>query len=292
MTTSSSARTGFAGFETSDGRGNLHLRAARSQYSVIPAAGEQSATAALPTAPIALADEAVILAGGKGIRLRPYTTLIPKPLVPIGDKYSVLEIIIRQLAQMGFHKVTLATGHLGSIIDAYVGDGSQWGLEVRCLSDETPVGTLGPVLRMLDSLPENFLVMNADILTDLDYRDLLSLHIEGGAPLTVAACRREHHVDFGVLDIMDRRIHHLEEKPSLSYAVNMGVYAVARATLLDYERGKAIGFDTLMTDLIAKGMPPTPYEFAGYWADIGRPEDYDRANAEFPSIEHSLLRGG
>jgi NDP-mannose synthase len=241
-------------------------------------------------APVILADEAVILAGGKGVRLRPYTTLLPKPLVPIGDKYSVLEIILRQLADLGFRKVTLATGHLAKIIGAYVGDGSQWGLEVKCFSDETPVGTLGPVLRILDQLPEHFLVMNADVLTDLDYRDLLERHIQSNGQLTVAACRREHHVDFGVLDIIDRQIQRLEEKPSLSYAVNMGIYGVARETLLSYERGQSIGFDTLMLDLIANGTPPTPYEFNGYWADIGRPEDYDRANEEFVVTEKKLLR--
>ena len=234
-------------------------------------------------------DEAVILAGGQGIRLRPYTTLIPKPLVPIGNKYSILEIILRQLAAVGIRKVTLATGHLGEIIDAFVGNGERFGLDVRCVRDDVPVGTLGPVLGLLGALPERFLVMNADLLTDLDFADLTHSHLETDAPLTVAVCRREHRVEFGVLDIADRRIRRLEEKPSLSYAVNMGIYVVDRAALRDYPAGMSIGFDTLMLDLIDKGTPPAPYEFSGYWADIGRPEDYDRVNEEFAELEPLLL---
>ena len=116
---------------------------------------------------------AVILAGGKGVRLRPYTTALPKPLVPIGDQHAILEIVLRQLATAGFTSATIAIGHLGHIIRAYVGNGSQWGLRVGYSTEESPLGTMGPLLTMLDRLPENFLVMNGDILTDLDYGDVV-----------------------------------------------------------------------------------------------------------------------
>src|SRR5436190_1837492 len=130
---------------------------------------------------------AVILAGGKGVRLRPYTTLLPKPLVPIGEDHSIMEIALGQLAHCGFDRVTLAIGHLGQLIRSYIGDGSRWGLSIDyTMPEEMPLGTMGPVLRILPSLPEQFLVMNGDVLTDLDYADLMRRHRESGAPLTVA----------------------------------------------------------------------------------------------------------
>ena len=149
--------------------------------------------------------EAFILAGGKGVRLRPYTTLIPKPLVPIGD-HSIIEIVLRQLAARGFTRATIAIGHLGQLIRAFVGDGSQWGIEVEYAHEDCPLGTIGPALFDLDQRPEHFLIMNGDILTDLPYDALLDAHSQSGAPLTVATYEREHKVDFGVLDVDGRSI--------------------------------------------------------------------------------------
>lgn len=233
----------------------------------------------------------VILAGGKGVRLRPYTTVIPKPLVPIGDRYSILEIVMRQLAACGFNRATLAIGHLGQLIRAYVGDGSQWGIEVDYVQEESPLGTIGPALMVLDQLPENFLLMNGDILTDLDYGDLLDRHISWGAPLTVATFNRVHQVDFGVLDVTDRRVTAFTEKPPLSYSVSMGIYGVSKRHLQRYTAGLPYGFDELMLDLIERGTLPASYGFDGFWLDIGRPDDYDRANAEFAVLGPRLLPG-
>ena len=134
---------------------------------------------------------AVVLAGGKGVRLRPYTTRLPKPLVPIGDEFSILDIVLSQLGQQGFSHATLAIGYLGNLIRAYVGDGSRWGIKIDYASEDVPLGTMGPVVQILDQLPEDFLVMNGDILTDLDYGTLLTQHISGGAPLTVATYQRQ-----------------------------------------------------------------------------------------------------
>lgn len=234
--------------------------------------------------------EAVILAGGKGVRLRPYTTLIPKPLVPIGDDNSILEIVLRQLAGCGFTKATLAIGHLGQLVRAYVGDGSQWGIEVDYFSEDSPMGTIGPALSILDELPDEFILMNGDILTDLDYGDLLESHRGTGAPLTVATYEREHNVDFGVLELCNDEVTRFTEKPSLRYSVSMGVYALSRSTLSAYPAGLPFGFDELIIDLIERGAAPASYPFGGYWLDIGRPDDYDRANEEFPAIKHDLLR--
>ncbi|GAA4760064.1 nucleotidyltransferase family protein [Streptomyces sanyensis] len=234
---------------------------------------------------------AVILAGGKGVRLRPYTTALPKPLVPIGDQHAILEIVLRQLAAAGFRSCTLAIGHLGEIIRAYVGDGSQWGMAIDYATEESPLGTMGPLLNLRDRLPEQFLVMNGDVLTDLDYADVLGRHTDSGAPLTIATYSRQVRIDFGVLTTDDRRVVGFTEKPSLDYRVSMGVYGLSRATLDTYTPGLPLGFDELVLDLLKAETPPHAYEFDGYWLDIGRPDDYDRANAEFTSRKSLLLKG-
>ncbi|MGW7007761.1 nucleotidyltransferase family protein [Streptomyces sp. NPDC054933] len=234
---------------------------------------------------------AVILAGGKGIRLRPYTTALPKPLVPIGDQHAILEIVLRQLAAAGFTSCTIAIGHLGHIIRAYVGDGSQWGLRVDYTTEDSPLGTMGPLLTMLDRLPEQFLTMNGDVLTDLDYGDVLRRHRAVDPPLTIATYERQVTVDFGVLTTEAGRVVGFAEKPGMAHQVSMGVYGLSRSTLAGYTPGLPLGFDDLVLDLLAAGTPPASYEFDGYWLDIGRPDDYDRANAEFTTHRGLLLKG-
>ncbi|MDX6743762.1 sugar phosphate nucleotidyltransferase [Actinocorallia sp. A-T 12471] len=231
---------------------------------------------------------AVILAGGKGVRLRPYTTTLPKPLVPIGDRYSILEIVLHQLAAQGFTSVTLAIGHLGHLIRSYVGDGARWGLSIDYAPEDSPLGTIGPLLAMPD-LPENFLVMNGDILTDLCYAELLAAHRAAGAHLSVATYRREVKIDFGVLTTFGGRITEFAEKPCYDYRVSMGVYALNRRVLDAYTPGLPLGFDELVLDQLAAGRNPLDYAFDGYWLDIGRPDDYDRANAEFDALRPALL---
>ncbi len=234
---------------------------------------------------------AVILAGGKGVRLRPYTTALPKPLVPIGDQHAILEIVLRQLSSAGFTSVTLAIGHLGHIIRAYVGDGEQWGLKVDYAIEDSPLGTIGPLLNLRDKLPESFLVMNGDILTDLDYADVLASHRASAAPLTIATYDRQVRIDFGVLTTQESKVVAFTEKPSMDYRVSMGVYGVSRDTLANYTAGLPLGFDELVLDLLREGTPPHAYAFDGYWLDIGRPDDYDRANAEFTTHRSLLLKG-
>jgi NDP-sugar pyrophosphorylase family protein len=234
---------------------------------------------------------AVILAGGKGIRLRPYTTRLPKPLVPIGEDHSIMEIALSQLASCGFNRVTLAIGHFGDLIRSYIGDGSRWDLHIDYSNpEETPLGTIGPVLRILDRLPEHFLIMNGDVLTDLDYADLMGQHLASGAPLTIATYQREVQIDYGVLTTQDGQVVNFTEKPTIDYRVSMGVYACSKRALIKYVPGMPFGFDELVLDMLAEGTKPHEYTFKGYWFDIGRPEDYDRANAEFGIIRGSLLR--
>ncbi len=230
-----------------------------------------------------------ILAGGRGVRLRPYTTALPKPLVPIGEQYAILDIILQQLRAQGFTRVTLAIGHLGSLIRAFVGDGSRWDLDVDYSEEDRPLSTIGPVLNFLDRLPEHFLVMNGDVLTDLDYGALLDSHRRSGASLTVATYQRHVKIDFGTLEAVGGEIVKFTEKPTLSYEVSMGIYAMSRSTLTRYPRDVPFGFDDLMLDLLGRGEPPKVYEFNGYWLDIGRPDDYDEANRAFERLRPVLL---
>lgn len=232
---------------------------------------------------------AVILAGGKGVRLRPYTTTLPKPLVPIGNEYSILEIVLQQLQMQGFTEVTLAIGHLGHLIRSFVGDGSRWGLQVRYLSEASPLGTIGPILGVLDDLPENVLVMNGDVLTDLPYGELMAAHLDSDAALTIATYEREVSIDFGVLEVDAGAVVGFQEKPTLQYRVSMGVYGVRTSALRRFPAGKAFGFDQLVLDLLAQGRPPASYNYSGYWLDIGRPDDYDRANLEFARLRQHLM---
>jgi NDP-sugar pyrophosphorylase family protein len=230
-----------------------------------------------------------ILAGGRGVRLRPYTTALPKPLVPIGGEYAILDIILQQLSAQGFTRVTLAIGHLGSLIRAFVGDGSRWRIDVDYAEEDKPLSTIGPLLNFLEELPEHFLVMNGDLLTDLDYSSLLRAHVHSGAPLTVATYQRRVKIDFGTLETVDGEIVKFQEKPTLRYGVSMGVYAMSRNTLARYPKNVPFGFDDLVLDLLDKKAGPKSYHFDGYWLDIGRPDDYDEANDSFADLRTRLL---
>jgi len=231
---------------------------------------------------------AVILAGGKGTRLRPFTTTIPKPIVPIGDM-AIMEVVVRQLQGAGCDRITVAVSHLAQLIAAYFGDGSQWGLRIDYSVEDKPLNTIGP-LKLIDDLPENFLVMNGDILTDLDFRELYRSHVDSGAIGTVATYERDLRIDFGVLKYRDdRRIVHFIEKPTEHFCVSMGVYAFSRRVLDRVPDDTPFGFDHLMLSLIADGADVRAFPFSGYWLDIGRPDDYDRANAEFEEMRAKLL---
>lgn len=232
---------------------------------------------------------AVILAGGRGVRLRPYTTALPKPLVPIGDEYAIIEVVLRQLRHRGFTSATIAIGHLGQLIRAYCGDGTRWGLQIDYWAEDHPLGTMGPIVSNLDAVPEHFLVMNGDVLTDLPYDEVLQGHMSSGAPLTVATYDRVVKIDFGVLEIGGDRITDFREKPTEHFSVSMGVYAASRETLRPYTPGEPLGFDELVLDLLKAGTPPRVHPFGGYWLDIGRPDDYDLANEEWDEVRPQLL---
>lgn len=224
----------------------------------------------------------VILAGGKGVRLAPLTEVIPKPLVPLGGM-PIMEIVIRQLAAQGFRRVTLAVGYLSELIQAYFGDGSRWGVSIDYSQEKDPLGTAGS-LSLIPGLTDTFMVMNADILTDLNYRDLVSHHRAQKCWATIGAYERQVKIDLGVIiKDGDGRIKDYLEKPTSSYLVSMGVY-VFEPQVLDFINGPTyLDFPDLMKRLLGAEKPVSYYSFSGYWLDIGRHEDYYQANQEFES---------
>ena len=229
-------------------------------------------------------EHAVILAGGKGTRLRPYTTTIPKPLVPVGER-PILDLVLRQLRASGVRRVTLAVNHHAELIMAFFGDGSKFDLAIDYALEAEPRGTVGP-LAHIAGLPENFLVMNGDVLTDLDYAALFSDHVAAKAGLTIATYRRRQTLDFGVLDLdrNARRIVGFREKPVDHVDVSMGVYVFGRALIDRVPRDRPYGLDDLVLSMLKDGAPIHAYPFEGYWLDLGRPDDYDRANQEFDQV--------
>ncbi len=222
---------------------------------------------------------AVVLAGGKGTRLKPYTTVIPKPLMPVDDR-PVLEYVLSWIKQGGVSTVIIAINHLAELIMAVIGSGEKWGLDIRYSREEKPLSTIGP-LTLIESLPENFLVLNGDILTDLKVDDFFRFHLEKGALLTVATFERISKIDFGVIEIDEQgKVNNFLEKPEYSSRVSMGIYAMNRR-ILDYiPRNKAFGFDELVLALLREKEDIAVFTHDGKWLDIGRPEDYDLANQE------------
>jgi NDP-sugar pyrophosphorylase family protein len=231
---------------------------------------------------------AVILAGGKGTRLRPFTTLIPKPLVPLGGRYSILEIVLMQLAKAGFTHVTLAVNHLSNLVMAYFGDGSRWNIRIDYSLEERPLSTIGP-LTLIRDLPEDFLVMNGDILCDLDFAAFFREHVASGTEVSVSAFRRDVKIDFGVLQYDEAgALRSFVEKPTYSFDVSMGIYCIKRRVIERMAAGEPYGFDNLMLDGLEGGSQIRVRPFAGYWLDIGRPDDYAHADENFDELARRL----
>ncbi len=222
---------------------------------------------------------AVILAGGAGMRLRPYTTVLPKPLVPIGER-PILELIIRQLARHGFRNVDLCVGHLGELIRAYFEEGPALpdGVELHYHWEDEPLGTAGAV-HQVEGLDDSFLVMNGDILTTLDYGELMRFHEESGAALTIAATRKEIGLELGVIEDEEQVVTGYVEKPTLSYTVSMGIYAYRPTALAEIPRGRRFDFPDAVLALMRSGKRVMTYPFDGPWFDIGTLPEYERAVA-------------
>jgi NDP-sugar pyrophosphorylase family protein len=237
-----------------------------------------------------MSKRAIILAGGKGTRLRPYTVVLPKPLMPIGE-YPILEVVVRQLVRNGFGHITMAVNHQAELIKAFFGDGAKWGVLIDYSLEDQPLGTMGP-LRLISDLPAHFLVMNGDILTDLPFGSFYDQHVSDNRLFTISSHRREQLIDYGVLEINEQEnLIGFREKPKSSYEVSMGIYMVSREVLRFIPDGAPYGFDNLMLDILKTKHPVAVKSYDGYWLDIGRPDDYMQAIEQFESLRGRFVDG-
>jgi len=228
---------------------------------------------------------AVILAGGVGSRLMPHTAEIPKPLVEVGGK-PVVEYLLRRLKQGGVKRIVMAVNHMADQIETCLGDGARFGLEIKYSHEPKPLSTAGP-LKLIGNLPENFIVANGDIISDINIAALYDAHLHRRAGLTVATYQGREKIDYGVLETGDDdAIVGFEEKPDYTYTVSMGIYVFNRSVLEYVPDGEPYGFDQLILILLRFKRKVYAYPFNGYWLDIGRPSDYARAQAEV-----ELIRG-
>jgi len=234
--------------------------------------------------------KAVVLAGGKGTRLVPYTYILPKPLMPIGDM-PILELLLRQMWRVGIDEVILTVGHLANLLESYFGDGSKFGVHLSYSHEDLPLGTAGP-LSLLSSLDDTFLVTNGDVLTNLDFCELLKWHKEHDAVATIAMHERQVHIDFGVIETNgDHTIKGYIEKPNIDYLVSMGVYVFEPEVLKFIPYNQYLDFPDLVLKLITAGKKVVGFPFSGYWQDLGRPDDYAQASSEFNQMRSKFLPG-
>lgn len=222
--------------------------------------------------------QVLILAGGQGTRLKPFTNVIPKPLVPVGE-YPILEIVLRQLSRSGVKRVTLAVSHLARLIEAFFGNGERLGLDITYSLEESPLGTAGPI-RLIDPVDDDFLVMNGDLLTTIDYADLFRQHTSSGAAATIATFKKEVKIDLGVLDLDGERLINYIEKPTYDFTVSIGIYALHRR-VIGYIPGGKFDMPDLILALCKAGEKIVCYSGDYDWLDIGRLDDYEQAVTRF-----------
>jgi NDP-sugar pyrophosphorylase family protein len=231
---------------------------------------------------------AIILAGGKGNRLKPFTKILPKPLMPIG-KFTILEIVIKQLKYYGFKHITITVNHQAKLIKAFLGNGKKFDVLIDYAFEKKPLGTMGP-LKNINDLPKNFLVMNGDILTDLNFNKLIKEHIKNKNLFTISSHERNELIDYGLLETNKKKIlTNFFEKPYKKYQVSMGVYVLNNNILKYIPNNRFFGFDNLMYKLLKLKKKVKVLKHNGYWLDIGRPSDYIAAIEQFKKIKKKLL---
>jgi NDP-sugar pyrophosphorylase family protein len=220
--------------------------------------------------------KAVILAGGLGTRLMPLTKIIPKPLLPVGEK-SLLEITILNLKKFGFDEVILATNYKSDLFESYFGDGSKIGIKITYSKEKEPLGTAGPLLLVEDKLTEPFLVMNGDILTNMDFSKLIGFHKENSADFTVVSKKLEHPLHYGVVKTENNKVTAIEEKPVIESEINAGIYILSPNTLSLIPENKFFTMTELIKSLITNKNNVLRYQLNDYWLDIGHMSDYKKA---------------
>lgn len=232
--------------------------------------------------------KAVVLAGGKGTRLAPYTKVIPKPLMPIGDM-PIMEVLIRQMKQAGVEEVILTVGHMAELVKAFFQNGERFDLPISYSIEDFPLGTAGP-LSLIDNLDNTFFVMNGDILTNLSLRSLFAFHKEQEAIATIAMHHRKIKIDLGVIrcngecEVID-----YIEKPTQDYMVSMGIYVFDPCVLSYIPPGEKMDFPDIVHKLLLAHEKVVGFPFDGYWQDLGRPDDYEQAVQDFDQMRSEFL---
>jgi NDP-mannose synthase len=238
--------------------------------------------------------KAIILAGGKGTRLRPFTAVFPKPLMPLGDSepMPIMEVVVRQLARFGFRDVTVITGYLTEFIEAFFGDGRKFNTRINYKREVTPLGTAGG-LCLVERPKEPVLVLNGDILTTLNFAEMYKFHQQGGAAATIASYPREVRIDFGVLEFANEPhiLTGYKEKPEFSFQVSMGLYVLSPRAWDFLTPGQPLQMPDLLETMRGSGEPIHCFKQPCYWLDIGRHDDYATANEIFESRRAQFLIG-
>lgn len=232
--------------------------------------------------------KAIVLAGGKGTRLAPYTKILPKPLMPIGDM-PILEILLRQMKAAGIRDVILTVGHLSELLRAFFQDGHQWGMQIDYSYEQCPLGTAGPI-SLISGLEDTFLVTNGDVLTSMRLADLIAFHSEQHAIATIAVHRRKIKIDLGVVQTNGTpQINGYIEKPTIDYCVSMGIYVFEPRVISYIPKGEYLDFPDLVKKMIAAGEKVVGFQYEGYWQDLGRPDDYEAAAQDFEQLRSQFL---
>lgn len=236
--------------------------------------------------------QAIVLAGGKGTRLRPFTNVFPKPLMPLGadDPMPILEIVLRQLARFGFRDVTIITGYLKELIETFCGNGQRFGTRINYVRETSPLGTAGGLV-LVERPTDPVLVLNGDILTTLDFAAMYDFHTSRGAAATIASFPRKVRIDFGVLEFAHdpHVLAGYSEKPEYSFQVSMGLY-ILDPTAWDHLRpGESLGMPDLLERMRADGRAVHCFRQDCHWLDIGRHDDYAAATELFESLRPQFL---
>ncbi len=232
--------------------------------------------------------QAVILAGGQGSRLRPYTTILPKPLMPL-DEFPIVEVIIRQLAYYGIKHLVISTGHLAGLIEAFCGNGERWGVSIRYVKENQPLGTAG-ALQLIENLEDHFLIINGDVLTDLNFKDFFKYHKAKKGIATIAVEERVVKTDFGVIECRGQNeLKDYIEKPEHKSLVSMGINILNKRCKRYVAKDERLGMPELMLRMRDRGEKIYCFKHPGMWLDLGRIDDLEQAQDVFRKHKKSFL---
>jgi NDP-mannose synthase len=228
--------------------------------------------------------KAVVQAGGRGTRLAPYSTVLPKALMPVGDG-TVIDHLLEQFAQVGVQEVAITVSKHGPLIRSYCGDGSRWDLSINYVVENEPLGTIGPLRTIADQLDGPFFVTNSDVYTDLELKDVLAFHESHRNPLTVVVTPQIVSIPYGVLKHSAGKVEDFQEKPTEQFFVSTGIYCMSPEIFEFIPESGPFGFDQLMRTLLESGTSVNAFEHTGRWIDIGRVEDLRRAQEHAAGLE-------